>query len=464
LTVVLDKIEHIPALMTLTRFMQAPAKTPLEHVRSSSSSSSGHGAAPPEYFQPRVSVDALRLIQLSERTSALMKSAVSDELIRTDSLLTLYRTFGDLHDLPVSSSLSIVAQEGFPYAVADHARLHHSDMVVLSWIAPGGPHGSAGQTAGTGPGVSAVLPSTDTDASLLGAAAAGGNPGALQSAHVENPTNPFDALFRTTSVSNDPSTLNTQFVRRVFSESTVDVALYVDRSCLRERGLLGVGKGIHQHILLPFFGGPDDRLALAFVMQLCAHPGISATIVRIRKTEASQVNLGIPTEAQTIDTAGHGSVLAAMLRQQQSLAGAAGNNEPEIVSLLFRFEGVHFVLSHRYFYVAMGRLVRGTNSPIWSPGTYSIIGGRLLSYPIHMICEIRGRLIGLTLFLLWALCVYSDPSFQTPSILEQRRRRGSIPTRLITLRGPGTVRLKNQLLRTSASHSWSAQRRRLSRC
>jgi len=36
---------------------------------------------------------------------------------------------------------------------------------------------------------------------------------------------------------------------------------------------------------LPFFGGPDDRAALAFVMQLVENPRVSATIVRIQKTE-----------------------------------------------------------------------------------------------------------------------------------------------------------------------------------
>lgn len=305
-TVVLDKTEHIPALMTISRFLQTPR--PEVQIRATSSSSSSSREAPPDYFSPHVSVDAIRLIELTERTSGLMKSAMSEELMRTDSLLNMYRAFGDLHDLPVSSSLSIVSQEGFPFAVADHAQLHHSDLVVLSWLAPGAPgQGIGGPAAYARPG------------------------GAVSTPAAENaPSGPFDALFRGGSnAPTDPSMLNTQFVRRVFAESTVDVALYVDRSCARTQG-----RGMRQHILLPFFGGPDDRLALAFVVQLCAHPYITATIVRMTKTEASEVEVeGVtrPTEAHTNDSSGNAAAFLAAALRNQNLS-VASRNDPSIVS------------------------------------------------------------------------------------------------------------------------------------
>ena len=40
-------------------------------------------------------------------------------------------------------------------------------------------------------------------------------------------------------------------------------------------------------LLVPFFGGPDDRLALEFAVQLCANPKICATVVRVRKAEVA---------------------------------------------------------------------------------------------------------------------------------------------------------------------------------
>lgn len=303
LAVVLDQMEHVPALMTITRFLQAPR--PERPMRGPSGSSPVD--APPDYPTPRVSVDALRLIDLTGRTSILMKSAVSSEIIRTDSLLTMYRAFGDLHDLHVSSSLSIVPQDGFAMSVAEHARDHRSDMIVLSWIAPGVP----------GEGLSSPVEHRSNVALSIPAAETSGS------------HNPFDALLRASTAPKDPSMLNTRFVRRVFGESKTDVALYVDRFYLRSQGLVGVGMGAKQHILLPFFGGPDDRLALAFVVQLCTHPGITATILRIEKTEVSDTETHRPTE---VVTTGNAAPLAAAARNQSIDVGATRNDHSTVVS------------------------------------------------------------------------------------------------------------------------------------
>jgi hypothetical protein len=45
--------------------------------------------------------------------------------------------------------------------------------------------------------------------------------------------------------------------------------------------------GVHEqtHLFLPLVGGPDDRLALDFVVQLCANPRVRATVVRITKRD-----------------------------------------------------------------------------------------------------------------------------------------------------------------------------------
>ena len=49
------------------------------------------------------------------------------------------------------------------------------------------------------------------------------------------------------------------------------------------------GSPADQHIFLPFFGGPDDRLALSLVVQLCAgDSGVTATVVRVRKTGGTE--------------------------------------------------------------------------------------------------------------------------------------------------------------------------------
>jgi hypothetical protein len=77
-----------------------------------------------------------------------------------------------------------------------------------------------------------------------------------------------------------------QFIRGVFAEASTDVALVVDR------GTPNTVNGPHlvavdgHHIFLPFFGGPDDRLALTLLVQLCqGNPSVGATVVWITKSE-----------------------------------------------------------------------------------------------------------------------------------------------------------------------------------
>jgi len=94
------------------------------------------------------------------------------------------------------------------------------------------------------------------------------------------------------------SLLYSQFARRVFAEAPTDVALFIDRGLAPSETAGGYG----QHIFFPFFGGPDDRTALAFVVQLCAHPAISATVVRVTKTdEPTEVDLQTPAPTHQTD-------------------------------------------------------------------------------------------------------------------------------------------------------------------
>jgi hypothetical protein len=241
-TVVLDNIDHVPGMMALTQLLQPRAREDSRSVAGSSVSK----ANPTE-----LTIDALRLIELSDRTSAVMKSSAADTLIHTDPLLRIFRMFGELNDLPVSTSLSIVAFDELAHSVVDHAHNKQSQLMFLPWLSP-------------------TDPTTEPK----------GNDGSTAPKAIAHSHNPFDALFKS-SVSNksDPA-LHSQFVRGVFqfSMSKTDVALFIDQGHVP-------GAISTQHIFLPFFGGPDDRRALEFVVQLCTNPNISATVVRVEKRD-----------------------------------------------------------------------------------------------------------------------------------------------------------------------------------
>ena len=235
-TVVLDKFEHLPSLMAITQLLQ-PSSHPYSQTESTLSQCSGKDAEVPTHF------GALRLIELGDRPSDLLKSPATDALLHTDPLIAVFRTFAELNGLPVSASLSIEPYESLATSVAEHVRVVGTQLVLVPWLS------------------SALTPDNS-------------DPGVPNAAHDHSPH--FDALFRM-PVDRPASLPHTRFVRSVFAQAGTNVALLIGRAPFTVRG--------QTHVFLPFFGGPDDRLALDFVVQLCADPRVSATVVHITKCD-----------------------------------------------------------------------------------------------------------------------------------------------------------------------------------
>ncbi|KAJ7879936.1 Sodium/hydrogen exchanger family-domain-containing protein [Mycena olivaceomarginata] len=252
-TFVLDKLEHLPGMMAMAQLIQppTPASSAIDDRRASKSSSL-------VLSDKNLSIEALRLIELSDRVSAVMKSSASETLLLSDPLLAIFRMFGQLHDLSISTALSIVTFDDLAYSVTEHARNNNSDLIVLPWL----PTASAHPEAALGHHEHEAMPQTPSART----------PGA-------HSNNPFDALFKTSDKS--ASALHAQFVRGVFSRASTDVALFVDQ----ELSIPARVAGSKQHLFMIFFGGPDDRLALEFVVQLCASPNVTATVLRMVKME-----------------------------------------------------------------------------------------------------------------------------------------------------------------------------------
>ncbi|KAH9851762.1 Sodium/hydrogen exchanger family-domain-containing protein [Lenzites betulinus] len=281
-TVVLDKIEHLPGMMALTQLILPPPPPYAERLGALSSTLEGssnlltekRSPSPPTPVQA-VSIDALRLIELSDRTSAVMKGSNTEHLLATDPLLDIFTTFGALHGVSVGNELAIVPFDDLGVSVADHAQRNGSQLVLVPWLPP---HYSLDETPAQAPG--AVAPTGDN-----------ATPGAVtpRAGYMHNP---FEALFRATAPGHDNtdvSLVHSQFVRSLFGSSKTDVALFVDRHMPGGQKLM---QGGAYRLFVPFFGGPDDRLALEFAVQLCANPGISATVVRVAKRELELAHSG----------------------------------------------------------------------------------------------------------------------------------------------------------------------------
>lgn len=258
--VVLDKIEQLSAVMTLTQMLQA--SLPMETNTSATTDEpekGSEGGLPYLEFgtstPTHISLGVLRLIELTDRTSAVLRSQSSDALIHSDPILSVIRTFGYLNRMFVSTALSVIGYDEFPSHVASHVRDSSAQMVIVPWSS-----GTLGEET------TDVVPGPSSPSAGM---------------------NPFEGLFGTKTSSRDrsPAVVHTHFIRKVFAGSPADVALFVDRGL--PQAFDGQGS---QHIFFPFLGGPDDRLALSFVVQLCMNPAITATVVRYTKTDKNDLS------------------------------------------------------------------------------------------------------------------------------------------------------------------------------
>ncbi|TFK94283.1 hypothetical protein K466DRAFT_536505 [Polyporus arcularius HHB13444] len=282
-TVVVDRLEQLPAVMTLTQLLQSHSAPESTSDDSSTDSSKYEKAALAQRHglpslphgrqiqEPRISLDALRLIELTNRTSAVLKSQAADSLVQSDPVLAILKTHGYLNRMTVSTSLAVVGYEDFSENVAQHARAASSQLVILPWTS----------------GLASVEEATETANDASGSHA------------TPVSTSPFDGLFQQKRERDHGSVAaHSHFIRRVFADAPADVALFWDRGFPQ-----AFESGAQYHVFMPFFGGPDDRAALSFVVQLALNSAVSATVVKMKKVgddELTPLNSIDHAKAQTL--------------------------------------------------------------------------------------------------------------------------------------------------------------------
>ncbi|KAJ7180756.1 Sodium/hydrogen exchanger family-domain-containing protein [Mycena filopes] len=274
-TFVLDSLERLPAMMAMAQLIHPPTSpsTPILTDRRASKSS----VSLPQ--SDLLSIEALRLIELSDRVSAVMKSSASESLLLSDPLIAVFRMFGQLHDLRISTAMSIVPFDDLAFSVAEQARSSSSDMIVLPWLPMTNIHPS-------------YEPTMAHENDFLGTPSGKHDVGTPSGKAMLHSNNPFDALFKS-AAHNDKSASasHAHFVRGVFSKASTDVALFVDQDEVAGSPRLS---GSRFHLIFPFFGGPDDRLALDFVVQLCLSSTVTATVLRMVKKDVEAPMSQVP--------------------------------------------------------------------------------------------------------------------------------------------------------------------------
>jgi len=201
-------------------------------------------------------VHALRIVELTERTSTVMKVTEGGDASRRDPVVNAVRTFSQLNDVAISGSVVVAPEESYPETVSTHALEQRSDFVLIPWSEIG---------------------STTEDQSISYRVSAEDR--FTGRSHLDFIRNTLSQAVCNTGIfiSNGFSGIAPlEKTRSAFSRT---ISITSMRSH-KEAALPPIADKSH-HIFLPYIGGVDDRVALRFVLQLAKNPHVTATIAHL---------------------------------------------------------------------------------------------------------------------------------------------------------------------------------------
>lgn len=226
LMVTLNKLQTVPAMMVLIQMLQQDARSERRRRRSLQH--------PQRWPLVQLEVLSLRLLELTQRSSAVMKIQDSDTHQR-DPVLSVFRTFARLSGIKLTDDLHITTPSEFPSVVTQMAQDDKVNAIILPW----------------------QLLAKDN------AKDDGGQEGSSSEFNKDTLDDSRDAIF----------------VRRVLEASQHTVGVLVDRGY--------TNTAYSKTILVPFIGGSDDREALKFALRMQTG-GAKIVILRfIKKDEAT---------------------------------------------------------------------------------------------------------------------------------------------------------------------------------
>lgn len=204
---------------------------------------------------PQLRVYGVRLLELTERTSSVMKSSEADEYTAHDPVVNAFRTFAQLNRVPASGDVSIVSESSYASTIIGKASDMSSDLMLIPWSENG--------TVSEG------------DQSHF--------------MHEGSSINRFSNGSQMSFVQNvlDTAKCNAVvFINRGFSDSPIQDARSLKRTVsgisIHREVTVSPATDLKRHICLPYFGSADDQVALRLLIQLAHNINITASVIHVK--------------------------------------------------------------------------------------------------------------------------------------------------------------------------------------
>ncbi|KAJ5390985.1 K(+)/H(+) antiporter 1 [Penicillium cataractarum] len=208
-------------------------------------------------------VHGVRLMELTDRDSSVMKVSAGEHAM-WDPVVNTFRAFGEWQDVSLMAGVSVVPEYSYAETVVDMARQDTADLLLLPWS-------ETGTLSDRQSGLEVDTAGRFADGSYTD----------FVSIVISRVPGPVGIL-----IEHNPDSRAAKRPAPQRSTSGLSIQSVWSRPASGSRS---------RHIVLPFFGGDDDRFALRLVLQLAQNENVTASIIHIPGQQSDASNLGIST-------------------------------------------------------------------------------------------------------------------------------------------------------------------------
>jgi len=253
----LDSLPNICNFLTLLapNGSSKPSSPRIHHSKVASTKADAAAEESSERKSSPLQVHGVRLVELTDRDSSVMKVSAVDEYSVYDPVVNTFRAFGQLNNVSMIGGVAVVPEHSYADTIVDMAHDVTPDLLLIPWSASGGMSERQVSLPGNEPYRFADGPYSGFVSSLLKRVTS--NVGIFVDRGFNRPS--FDKR-RPLAPQRSISAMS---VRSFQNNISITAAVRM------------------HHIFFPYFGGEDDRFALRFVLQLAQNEMVTATIVHV---------------------------------------------------------------------------------------------------------------------------------------------------------------------------------------
>ncbi len=203
-----------------------------------------------------VHVHGVRMLELTDRTSSVMKVSELDDV--RDPVVDVFHTFAHLNNVAVSEEMDVVPEDLYADTLTRKALDLASDLLLIPW----------GENGTLSEGSDSLMP------------------GNAEHRFASGPYSHVVGQIVQHATCNTAVLVNNGFGGRSKNDPRLALRRTLSGMSLRSSRDLPsapVSDRTH-HIFFPFLGGADDRVALRFVLQLAQNNNVTATILQVERT------------------------------------------------------------------------------------------------------------------------------------------------------------------------------------